>query len=177
MSGALIGKLRRKCLILNASRVWREGIVPGGNRESSRGWSKATPPDRGPKNSPPRRGVAEDLFPGWSLARPAGVHSRGGCLPAVSLRSTVGYFLGCLRHRIDAPRRRGHRAFFANFPLTESGLPVSSAEGAGQERRTQIGTPFQGSPLNLRAFPGRCPDEYTHLGGDNSACTHHIIML
>jgi hypothetical protein len=51
------------------------------------------------------------------------------------------------------PRTRGPLAFFANFPLTESGLPVSSAEGAGQERRTQIGTPFQGSPLNLRAFP------------------------
>jgi hypothetical protein len=39
----------------------------------------------------------------------------------------------------------------------------ASPEGAGQERRTQIGTPFQGSPLNLRAFPGRCPDEYTDL--------------
>ncbi len=64
-------------------------------------WSAATPPERGPKNSPPRRGVAEDVFPGWSLARPAGVPFLGGPLPAVSLRSTVGYFLGYLRHRIE----------------------------------------------------------------------------
>jgi hypothetical protein len=48
-------------------------------------------------------------------------------------------------------------AFFANFPLTESGLPVSSAEGAGQERRTQIGTPFQGSTFVLDAIPRALP--------------------
>jgi hypothetical protein len=88
-----------------------EGIVPGGNRESSRWSSEATPPERGPQNSPPRRGVAEDLFPGWSLARPAGVPSRGDGLPAVSLRSTVGYFLGCLRHRIELSVR-GFLALF-----------------------------------------------------------------
>jgi hypothetical protein len=33
----------------------------------------------------------------------------------------------------------------AMFPLTESGLPVSSAEWAGQGRKTRIDTPFQGS--------------------------------
>ncbi len=58
--------------------AWQSGgIVPWGNRESGWMWSAATPQERGPKNRPPRRGVAEDWFPGWSLARPAGVPSRG----------------------------------------------------------------------------------------------------
>jgi hypothetical protein len=62
----------------SSQSAWQSGgIVPWGNKESSRMWSAATPPERGPKNSPPRRGVAEDLFPGRSLARPAGVPSRG----------------------------------------------------------------------------------------------------
>jgi hypothetical protein len=48
------------------------GNVPGGNKGCSRWSSAATPPERGPQNRPPRRGVAEDWFPGWSLAPPAG---------------------------------------------------------------------------------------------------------
>ncbi len=46
--------------------------------------------------------------------------------------------------RASQPSCNGTR-FLAMFPLTDSGLPVSSAEWAGQERKTQVDTPFQGS--------------------------------
>jgi hypothetical protein len=48
-------------------------------------------------------------------------------------------------------------AFFANFPLTESGLPVSSAEGAHQRGRLVLGRPFRAQRLFLAYDPGRCP--------------------
>ena len=82
-----------------------EGIVPWGNKENSRKRSAATPPERGPKKSPPAEGLQRMCSPGglWH-ALPGCCPGEGG-LPAVSLRSTVGYFLGCLRHRIDAQRR------------------------------------------------------------------------
>ena len=70
----------------------------------SRRSSEATPPERGPKTAHPEErwqmiccpGGIWHALPGW---RP------GGVLPGVSLRSTPGYFLGCLRHRIE-PRTR-----------------------------------------------------------------------
>ena len=114
----------------------RKGIVPGGNRENRRGSSAAPHPERGRKNSPPRRGVAADMLAGWSLARPAGVPSREGGLPAVSLRSTVGYFLGCLRHRIERSQSAWQSGGIVPGGNRESSLGSSAAtppERAPQE--------------------------------------------
>jgi hypothetical protein len=58
----------------------RVGNVPGGNKGRSRWSSAATPPERGPKNSPPRGGVAEDLLSGLFLAPLRGART-GGRVP------------------------------------------------------------------------------------------------
>jgi hypothetical protein len=87
------------------------GSFPAGTKVVAGGRAKRYHRDTVQKDSPPRRGVAEVLSPrlGLSLALPAGVPPRGGLgFPAVSLRSTAGYHLRCLRHL--SAHRRARRA-------------------------------------------------------------------
>jgi hypothetical protein len=59
-----------------------------------------TPGTRHPRNIPPRRGVAEDSTEHIVSGTPARVPRIGRLgFPVVSLRSTTGYFLRCLRHQ------------------------------------------------------------------------------
>lgn len=53
--------------------------------------------------------------------------------------------------------------FFANFPLTESGPPVSSAEGACQSAFFALSPPVQGSCKRLR-MPGARPLGWDYAG-------------
>ena len=84
---------------------------PGGNRESARWWSAAKPLERVPKNSTSRGGEAEDLLPGWFLARPAGAMSRGGRFSGMP----------------PASGRAPERGFLALFWCVSLGLPPRRA--------------------------------------------------
>jgi hypothetical protein len=124
----------------DCSRAVSSGrIVPSGNRDCSRWSSEATPPGHGPQDIPPRRGVAEVSYPGsggrWHAL--PGCHLGGIGFPVVSLRSTTGYPLRCLRHLTSHRRahQRAHKASSAGQAGQGKQGKASSAGVCGVTKR------------------------------------------